>query len=188
MIRREGAYLILSRDGVVDDPSAPPTRLEQWQPLPGSLEALARLCRQGRRLLLTSAPRPRVAGRRGAGVEWLYAMDLELCQRLRTLVPSGGVDAVFFCACKPGARDCLCAQPEIQCFPEIARRIGREDLRGIPAVANLGISAVAAQAAGADPVHLVSGRGSAELERGAVPTGVPVYPDLGAYVERLEAS
>ncbi len=181
----DALYLILSREGVLDDPARPlPERLEEWQLLPGSLEAMARLCRQGWRLLLSSD-----AGDGGDAVpQALYAMCLELRQRLRQLVPSGGVDAVLFCGCKDGREDCPCAQPEIQLFPEIARRLGRPDLNGIPSVADLGVTAVAARAAGADPIHVLSGRGTAELKRGAVPSGVPVYPDLDAYVERLAES
>ena len=147
--RESMKLLILSRDGVINRPLAEGVRNpDDWAPLPGSLEALARLQREGYRVVVATA-QPGVA--LGApGMEMLNRIHVRMLESVRN--KGGQVDAVFVC---PHAADagCRCRPPHPGLYVEIADRF-KINLSSVHAVCATGDEADAARTAGAQPVLL----------------------------------
>lgn len=174
---------ILDRDGVINEEADDYIRTpEQWTPIPGSLEAIARLCRAEYRVVI-------VTNQSGVG-RGLYTLDMmnKINMRMFELINNKGgeVDALLFCPHAPEA-GCDCRKPSPGLFRELARRL-KVNLTGIPAVGDSTRDIEAAIAAGAEPVLVRTGRGSATLA--AIRQGhderlkqVPVYNDLAAFVD-----
>lgn len=174
---------ILDRDGVINEDAADYIRTpEQWVPIPGSLEAIARLCRAEYRVVI-------VTNQSGVG-RGLYTLDMmnKINMRMFELInqKGGEIDAVLFCPHAPDA-GCECRKPKPGMFHELARRL-KVNLTGIPAVGDSARDLEAAVAAGASPVLVRTGKGARTVE--AIRDGdnerlkqVPVFDDLAAFVD-----
>ncbi len=174
---------ILDRDGVINEESNDYIRTpEQWVPIPGSLEAIARLCRAEYRVVI-------VTNQSGVG-RGLYTLDMmnEINMRMFELInqKGGEIDAVLFCPHAPDA-GCSCRKPKPGLFHELARRL-KVNLTGIPAVGDSARDLEAAVAAGASPVLVRTGKGARTVE--TIRDGdnerlkqVPVFDDLVAFVD-----
>jgi D-glycero-D-manno-heptose 1,7-bisphosphate phosphatase len=152
--------VILGRDGVIN--ATPATYVdapENWEPLPGSLEAIARLHRDGYRVVIVTH-QPAVA--HGAlHMEVLNRIHARMLDLIRH--KGGEVEAIFLCPHGPEGR-CRCRPPLPGLFEEIAERL-KINLSGVAVVAATDEEISAATAAGAQPVRIASGGG-----------GVPVTP------------
>lgn len=174
---------ILDRDGVINEDAADYIRTpEQWVPIPGSLEAIARLCRAEYRVVI-------VTNQSGVG-RGLYTLDMmnKINMRMFELInqKGGEIDAVLFCPHAPDA-GCECRKPKPGMFHELARRL-KVNLTGIPAVGDSARDLEAAVAAGASPVLVRTGNGARTVE--TIRDGdnerlkqVPVFDDLAAFVD-----
>ncbi|HSH41106.1 MAG TPA: D-glycero-beta-D-manno-heptose 1,7-bisphosphate 7-phosphatase [Arenicellales bacterium] len=174
---------ILDRDGVINYDSDDYIREpEQWQPIPGSLEAIARLCRAEYRVVV-------ITNQSGVG-RGLYTVDMmnKINMRMFELVnqKGGEIDALLFCPHAPDA-ECECRKPRPGLFLELARRL-KVNLTNIPAVGDSLRDLQAARAAGARPVLVRTGKGPETLA--AIQQGddedlkqVPVFDDLAAFVD-----
>jgi D-glycero-D-manno-heptose 1,7-bisphosphate phosphatase len=177
--------VILGRDGIlnrfredhVKDPS-------EWEPIPGALEAVAKLNHAGWHVVVATNQ----AGI-GRGMIDMASINTVHQHMNKLLMAKGGrLDAVFFCPHAPEDQ-CDCRKPLPGMMKEIGLRYGVE-LRQVPMAADTLRDLQAAQAAGCMP-HLVrSGRAhnlsDAELAQWlqAVPDTV-VHADLGAFAEHL---
>lgn len=173
---------ILDRDGVINQDSEDFIKTpEQWVPIPGSLEAIARLCRAEYRVVI-------ITNQSGVG-RGVYTLDMmnKINMRMFELIrqKGGEVDALLFCPHAPDA-GCECRKPKPGMFHELARRL-KVNLAGIPAAGDSIRDLEAAMAAGAQPVLVRTGNGMETLK--AVQQGdderlkeVPVYDDLAAFV------
>ncbi len=177
--------VILDRDGTInedrDDYVKSP---EEWEPLPGALEAIARLHQAGWHVVV--ATNQSGLGRGLFDVAALNAMHLKMNEGLVKL--GGRVDAVFFCPHAP-EDGCDCRKPLPGLFVQIGRRFG-VDLRGVPVVGDTLRDLQAGSAVGCAP-HLVrTGKAAAldeaglEALRAKVP-GLTVHADLAAFVDDL---
>ncbi|MHB8346243.1 MAG: HAD-IIIA family hydrolase [Acidiferrobacterales bacterium] len=167
--------VILGRDGVINKVLADGVRQpDDWAPLPGSLEALARLQREGYRVVVATA-QPGVAG--GAPqMEMLNRIHVRMLESVRN--KGGQVDAVFVC---PHSADagCQCRPPLPGLYQEIAERF-KINLSSVHAVCATGEEANAARAAGAQPV-LLGGVGRRAARQAAD------FDSLGAFTDSLIA-
>jgi len=173
--------VILERDGVVNYDAEPMiASADDWQAIPGSLQALARLSQHGYRVVLT-INQPEL-GQRRLDVEDFISIN----QRMLThLAQYGGViEAIFFCACPPDDDTCDCLKPGPGLLKDIARRL-RIGLANVHCVGDKLIDLEAAKKAGARPTLVRTGRGAELVSAGAVPAGVPVYDNLAAFVDAL---
>lgn len=175
--------VILDRDGVINEDSEDFIKSpEQWVPIPGSLEAIARLCRSEYRVAIITNQSGVARG--------LYTLDTmnKIHTRMFELMrqKGGQVDALLFC---PHAADtgCDCRKPKPGLFNELARRL-KINLTGIPAVGDSVRDLEAAVSAGAQPVLVQTGKGrqtrerierDADLQLGKI----PVYDDLASFVD-----
>lgn len=170
--------VILGRDGVINEVGDDVIRSpEAWQPIPGSLEAIARLNQAGYRVLVTTN-QPGLA--RGLlDIETL----IRIHERMRSLAGEVGatIDAVFFCPHRPADR-CECHKPRPGLLLDAATRL-RTGLREIPVVGDEAADLEAARASGARPILVRTGRGSDTANRYLGAATVPNYPDLAGFVD-----
>jgi D-glycero-D-manno-heptose 1,7-bisphosphate phosphatase len=177
--------VILGRDGILnlyrDDHVKAP---DEWQPIEGALEAVARLNHAGWHTVV--ATNQSGIGRGMIDMASVNAVHAHMNQRLMAV--GGRVDAVFFCPHTP-EDGCDCRKPLPGLMKEIGKRYGI-DLRLVPMVADTLRDLQAAQAAGCEPHLVCSGRARAlaedELARicEQVP-GTVVHADLGAFADHL---
>ena len=122
-------FIILDRDGVINFDSAQFIKSpEEWKPIPGSLEAIARLDEAGYRVVI--ATNQSGVGRGLFDMDTLNAINEKMVKALAQL--GGAIDAIFFC---PHASEagCDCRKPKSGMFRQIAERFN-VDLSGVPVV------------------------------------------------------
>lgn len=173
--------LILDRDGVInedrDDYIKSP---EEWVPVPGSVEAIARLHREGWRIAVATNQSGLARGL--FDMATLNAVHLKMH---RTIAQAGGrLDAVFFCPHAP-EDECECRKPKSGLFRDIATRYGLDDLAGVPVVGDSLRDLTAAQPLGCS-LHLVrTGKGERTLSGPPLPEGTRVHERLADFAEWL---
>jgi D-glycero-D-manno-heptose 1,7-bisphosphate phosphatase len=177
--------LILDRDGTVNEDSADYVKSpEEWTPLPGALEAIARLNHAGWHVVIASNQSG--LGRGLFDVSTLNAMHAKMHLLLGQV--GGRVDAVFYCPHAPEA-GCRCRKPEPGLFEQIGERYGI-DLNGVPVLGDTVNDVLAAVAAGCEPHLVLTGKGAAYRGR-ALPDNFPketqVHADLAAFADFLIA-
>ncbi len=169
--------VVLDRDGVINHDSVDYIRsVAQWRPLPGSVDAIARLSHAGHRVAI--ATNQSGIGRGLFGYHELAGIHREM---LRVVALAGGrIDGVFFCPHTPDDR-CDCRKPKAGLYGQIARYFG-VSFDGVKSVGDSLRDLDAARAAGADPVLVRTGNGvDSEAQLGPEP-GLPVFDDLQAFV------
>lgn len=176
---------ILDRDGTVNADSDDYVKSpDEWMPLPGALEAIARLNHAGWHVVIASNQSG--LGRGLFDVASLNAMHAKLHTMLAAV--GGRIDAIFYCPHTPDDQ-CRCRKPGPGLFEQIGERYGL-DLRGVPTVGDSARDLVAGVAVGCNP-HLVLTGKSAHLGGQALPDTFPpatrVHADLGAFADFLVA-
>jgi D-glycero-D-manno-heptose 1,7-bisphosphate phosphatase len=175
--------VILDRDGVINEDSAGYIKSpEEWIPIPGSLEAIARLHRAGWHIV--------VATNQSGIARNLFDSDalVQIHDKMRRCVADAGgiIDAIFFCPHGPHD-NCNCRKPKPGLFLDIARRL-RISLHGVPAIGDSLRDLQAAKAAGARPIQVRTGNeGAAIPDINTVSIDVPVYDNLACAVDVLLA-
>lgn len=177
--------VILGRDGILNEyREAHVTAPEEWVPVPGSLEAVARLNHGGWHVVV--ATNQAGIGRGMIDMAAINAVHVHMNQQL--MAQGARIDAVFFCPHTP-EDGCDCRKPLAGMALDIGRRYG-VDLREVPMVGDTLRDLQAAQAAGCEP-HLVrSGRAAAlsaaeVAEMVALVPGTFVHQDLGELASHL---
>ena len=172
--------IILDRDGVINFDSAAYIKSPaEWKPIPGSLEAIARLNQAGYRVVVAT-------NQSGVG-RGLFDMDTlnAIHDKMHKTVAScgGRIDAVFFC---PHAADssCDCRKPQPGMFERIAACYNT-DLMSVPAIGDSLRDLQAAAKAGALPMLVLTGKGEKTLADGGLPEDTLVFKDLAAVVDDL---
>ncbi len=176
--------LIVDRDGVLNHDSPDYIKSpDEWCPIPGSLEAVARLNRAGWRVVVATN---QSGLHRGLfDVEALSAIHSELQRRVAAA--GGHLEAIFFCPCLP-EEGCACYKPAPGMLREIAARL-HVSLETVPFVGDSLRDLEAAAAAGALPVLVRTGNGMRTLQQdaSALPAGTRVYDDLAGAADALIA-
>ncbi|MDO8450939.1 D-glycero-beta-D-manno-heptose 1,7-bisphosphate 7-phosphatase [Rhodoferax sp.] len=177
--------VILDRDGTINEDSDDYVKSpEEWMPLPGALEAIARLNHAGWHVVVASNQSG--LGRGLFDVSTLNAMHAKMHQMLAAV--GGRVDAIFYCPHAPD-EGCRCRKPEPGLFEQIGERYGL-DLHGVPVVGDTARDVVAGAAAGCQPHLVLTGKGAAYRGR-SLPDNFPketqVHADLGAFADFLIA-
>lgn len=171
---------ILDRDGVIncDSPSYVKSP-DEWKPIAGSLEAIARLNQAGWHVV--------VATNQSGVARGLFEMATlnAIHDRMhRALAAVGGrIDAVFYC---PHAQDagCACRKPRPGLHEDIARRFGTS-LAGVPCIGDAQRDLEAAAAAGGQPMLVLTGKGEITRRAGPLPAGTAVFADLAEAVQAI---
>jgi D-glycero-D-manno-heptose 1,7-bisphosphate phosphatase len=176
--------IILDRDGVINEDSPDFVKsTQEWRPLPGSLEAIARLCHAGWRVVV--ATNQSGIGRGLFDFGALFAMHDKMSRMLAEV--GGRIDGVFFCPHTP-EDDCRCRKPKTGLHEDIARRF-QIDLANVPAVGDSIRDIRSARDAGAQPILVKTGNGAETLREHADQlAGVTVHDNLGSVVAALLAA
>ena len=176
---------ILDRDGTINADSDDYVKSpEEWSPLPGALEAIAKLNHAGWHVVLATNQ-----SGLARGLFDMAALNAMHAKMNRLLALHGGrIDAVFFCPHQP-ADACACRKPLPGLLLQIGERLGVE-LKEVPCVGDSLRDLQAAQAAGCAP-HLVLTGKSEALCGQALPADAPsntvVHDDLSAFADYLLA-
>ena len=172
--------IILDRDGVINEDSKEYIKsAEEWKAIPGSLQAIARLCQNGYRVIV-------VSNQAGLARKKLNIVNLSEIHRrlLDHLSQYGGtIDAFFFCPHDPKS-GCDCRKPKTGLLKDVSERL-RIPLTGVPMVGDKLSDMEAALAAGAKPVLVKTGYGQETIDSGKLPREVAVYENLADVVEHL---
>jgi D-glycero-D-manno-heptose 1,7-bisphosphate phosphatase len=172
--------VILDRDGVINYDSAQFIKSpEEWKPIPGSLEAIARLNRWGYRVVV--ATNQSGIGRGLFDMDTLNAIHEKMTKALTQV--GGRIDSIFFC---PHAADspCECRKPKPGMLVEIADRYNVK-LTDVPAIGDSRRDLQAAIAVGARPILVLTGKGEQTRTEGDLPAGVESFADLAAAAAEL---
>jgi len=172
--------VILDRDGVInfdsDDYIKSPA---EWRPIPGSLEAIARLNQHGYQIAI--ATNQTAVARGLIDMRMLNSIHQKL--HLSALAVGAHINAIFFC---PHAADefCDCRKPRPGMLTAIGKRFGI-NLRGVPMVGDALRDMQAAFEVGCSPYLVRTGKGEKTLQTGGLPPGTQVFSNLASVVEQL---
>ncbi|MCG7919581.1 MAG: D-glycero-beta-D-manno-heptose 1,7-bisphosphate 7-phosphatase [Candidatus Thiodiazotropha taylori] len=173
--------IILDRDGVINhDSEAYIKHPDEWQPIDGSLEAIARLSRAGYRVF--------VATNQSGLARGLF--DIETLNRIhQKMVDSvqqvgGHIEGIVFCPHGPD-EGCDCRKPDTGLYETIAQR-SQTALKDVPIVGDSLRDLQAADKVGAQPILVRSGNGekTAEQLSGKL-AETPVYENLNSFALQL---
>jgi D-glycero-D-manno-heptose 1,7-bisphosphate phosphatase len=174
--------IVLDRDGVINYDSDRFVKTpEEWRAIPGSLEAIATLNQRGYRVVIATNQ-----SGIGRGLLDMAAFNAINDKMTRQLAQVGGrIDAIFYC---PHAADaqCECRKPKPGMLREIGRRFN-SDLKDVPVVGDALRDLLAAQAVGARPILVSTGKGKLTLKEGGLPAGTVVLDDLAEVARSLTA-
>lgn len=175
--------VILDRDGVInEDSEAFIKSVAEWHPIPGSLDALARLHHAGYALVV-------VSNQSGIARGLLSQADLEAIHaRLRSELAARGaaLAGIWFCPHGPD-EGCDCRKPRPGLLLAAAKALAFR-LADTWVIGDSMRDLEAAEAAGAKPVLVLTGNGRRTERQLGADASVPVYDDLAhAVAARLSA-
>ncbi len=172
--------IILDRDGVINEDSDDYIKsVDEWQPIPGSIEAISRLTLCDYRVV--------VATNQAGIARGLFDLDAlnAMHKKMHHLVEEAGgkIDAVFFCPHHPD-EGCECRKPKPGMLLDIAQRL-RVELKGVPFIGDSMKDLQAAEAVNALPILVRTGKGERTLANINNVKGLRVYDDLAAAVDAI---
>ena len=169
--------VILDRDGVINfDSDAYIKSPDEWKPIPGSLDAIARLTQAGYHV--TVATNQAGVGR---GLFEMATLNAIHDKMHRAVSQAGGrIDAVFYC---PHAQEmnCSCRKPKPGLHEEIGRRFNTS-LKGVPCIGDAQRDLEAAAAVGGQPMLVLTGKGELTRRENRLPAGTLVFRNLAEAV------
>lgn len=171
--------LILDRDGVINyDSDAYIKSVEEWIPLPGSIEAIAQLSKAGWTVAI--ATNQSGIARGYYNIATLDAMHA----RLRTLVAEQGGEVGLVVYCPHGPDEgCDCRKPKPGMLKIISEHY-KVPLAGIWFVGDSLGDLEAAKAVDSQPVLVKTGKGE-KTQAKNLPVGTLIFDDLAAVAAEL---
>lgn len=179
-MKTKTTLIILDRDGVINYDSPEYIKSpDEWQPIPGSLEAIATLNRAGFRVVV--ATNQSGVARGHYDLETLSLIHDKFTQALATV--GGYIDEIFFCPHHPDEK-CLCRKPQ----PGLLYRIEKKynvDLTECFFIGDSVTDMHAAIAAGCKPILVMTGNGEKTLASDPLFSTLPYFRDLAEAVEYI---
>ena len=170
IVDRDGTVCV-EREGYIQTP-------DEWEALPGALDAIARLNQAGYHVVV-AANMPGL-GRGLFDSAALNAIHTKMAKQLAAV--GGRVEAIFFCPHAP-EEGCTCRKPAPGLFQKIGERY-KVDLKQVHAVGNSLSDAQAAHAAGCVPHLVLTGRHAPQADAPLppdYPAATRVHADLAAF-------
>ena len=172
--------IILDRDGIINEDSDAFIKTpDEWIPLPGSLDAIARLTKAGYTIVVAT-------NQSGLGRGYFDIMTLNaIHQKMQNAVKAAGgqIEAIFFCP-HTASDNCDCRKPRQGMFSTISERFDTP-LEDVPSVGDSLRDLQAAFLAGCTPILVLSGKGKKTLENGGLPPKTIIFDDLSAVADHL---
>lgn len=170
--------IIMDRDGVINQDSVDYIKSpKEWIPIPHSLNAITRLNHAGHQVVV--ATNQSGVGRGYYSIATLDAIHKKMKDELAII--GGHLDGIYYCPHKP-EDGCECRKPK----PGMLLQIGRDfnaDLKQAYFIGDNFRDIQAAQAAGALPILVKTGRGKEVLKEHKLELRhIPVYDDLSEVV------
>ena len=178
---RSVRLIVLDRDGVInEDSDAYIKSPEEWVALPGSVDAIAKLCRGGYTVAVATNQSGIARG------YYSHSVLSAIHEKMLSTVAGGGGHIDFVAVCPHGPDDgCRCRKPRTGLLEQIGAHYGVE-LGEVPVVGDSLRDLEAAAAVGAKPVLVLTGNG--EKTARALPEmlkSTDVYPDLARAADAL---
>ncbi|MDA0830818.1 MAG: D-glycero-beta-D-manno-heptose 1,7-bisphosphate 7-phosphatase [Burkholderiales bacterium] len=171
---------IIDRDGVINYDSDQYIKTPaEWKPIPQSLEAIARLNHAGYRVVV--ATNQSGVGRGLFDMSTLNAIHDKMYRALANV--GGRIDALFFCP-HMDENNCDCRKPKPGMLLDIAKRFN-VDLKNIPFIGDSLKDLQAAQAVGAKPILVRTGKGEKTSTDQRLPKGTIQFVDLNDAVKHI---
>jgi len=172
--------VILDHNGVINQISETFIKTpDEWRPIPGSLEAIARLTHSGYRVV-TATNQSGI----GRGLLDMVTFNTINDKMYKAVAQAGGrIDSIFFCP-HTNADKCNCRKPKTGMFVEIMQRYGT-DLRNVPIIGDALRDLQAADAVGALPILLLTGKGKKTQEKNKLPPRTLIFDDLSGAVDAI---
>lgn len=175
-----GRLVILDRDGVINRESKDFIRSpDEWQPLPGALEAIAALTANGWAVVVAT-------NQSGVGRGLFSAATLgAIHAKMTAAVEAAGGRLAGIFACPHAPEDgCECRKPKPGLLRQVESAFGRS-LVGVPAVGDSGRDLEAARAVRARAILVRTGNGRETEARLGIGAGIEVFDDLAAVAAAL---
>ena len=172
--------IILDQNGVINQVRDTYVKSpEEWLPIPGSLQAIARLTHAGYRVVIAAN-----CAAIGRGLLDMTTFNAINDKMFRLVQQAGGrIDSLFICS-HTESDQCVCRKPGIGMFEEISRRYSIE-LDHVLAVGDSLRDLQAAAKAGAIPVLVLTGNGENTRKAGELPADTRIFLDLATMVDSL---
>jgi len=172
--------IVLDRDGVINrDLGGPIVSPVAWEPIAGSLEAIARLNHAGYQVAV--ATNQSGIARGVLSVEDLHAIHTKMHEQV--IQAGGRIDSVVFCP-HSESEECECRKPSPGMLYTLSDRLN-VDLTKVAVVGDSLRDIQAAMAAAALPVLVKTGKGKKTLKSNKGLEHIPAYDNLAAYVDEL---
>ena len=172
--------VLLDRDGVINEDSTEYIKsASEWKAIPGSLEAIARLCQNGYRIIV-------ISNQAGLARKKLDIIDLNDIHRkmLDHLAQFGGtIDAFFFCPHDP-KEHCDCRKPKAGLLKEISERL-HIPMDDVPFVGDKMSDIQAAIEVGARPILVKTGYGEETQKNEELPGDIHIFANLAEVADYL---
>ena len=166
--------VILDRDGVINFDSDQYIKSpEEWRPIPGAIEAIARLNQTGYRVVVAT-------NQSGIGRGLFDMATLQRDQRQDDgdgLPPGRAHRRALLLPAHRGGATATAASRAPGMFEEIGARFHAE-LKGVPCVGDSLSDLQAAEAVGAQPILVLTGKGRKTQQEGGLPRKTLVFEDL----------
>ncbi len=168
----QNRYVLLDRDGVINHDSDEFIKSpEQWLPIDGSLEAIALLNRHGYKVVVITNQSGLARGLFDADMlEKIHAKMLRMTEE-----KGGKIDAIYFCPHGPDD-DCTCRKPKPGLFETFAAD-NHIKLDGMTAIGDSLRDLQAAEAVGASPILVKTGKGQKTLTENPH-LNIPIFENL----------
>ena len=167
--------VILDRDGVINEDSDDYIKsVAEWQPIPGSLEAIARLSQAG--FTIAIASNQSGIGRGLFDYDALFAIHARMQRAVADL--GGHIDLIEFCPETP-ENATIMRKPGPGMLLDIARRL-QTSLDGVPFIGENLADVQSARAAGALPVLVLTGKG-VRIKMDPTVKDVESFQDLASF-------
>ena len=174
--------IVLDRDGVINhDSDAYIKSTEEWVPIDGSLEAIARLNHSGFTVVIASNQSGLARGY--FDIETLSAIHRKMDDLLTKI--GGRVDAIFYCPHGPDDA-CVCRKPKPGMLLEIGQRFN-VSLKEVVFIGDSVADIKAACSASAKAMLVRTGKGlkAEKILQTECKDSIPVFDDLAAAVTSI---
>ena len=171
-------YILLDRDGVINHDSIKYIKSpDEWEALPGSLEAIADLNRAGYRVIIVTNQSGIARG--FYDIEMLDHIHEKLSRELAAV--GGCIEQIFFCPHHPDDH-CACRKPKPGMLHKIQENYAI-DFNTTFFVGDTLSDIEVALAVGCKPILVLTGNGHETLAKFADSHQIPVFEDLARAVQ-----
>jgi len=177
---KNSTLIILDRDGVINEDSDDYIKSpEEWIPIAGSLEAIARLNAADYSVTIAT-------NQSGIARGYFSLDDLdEIHEKMKALLQQAGghIDDIAYCPHGPDI-GCICRKPAPAMLNRMLERFNAYPRKTVM-IGDTKSDYDAAIAAGIDFALVKTGKGMRTIEQSKLPDDVPVFDDLAAYVDQI---